>query len=68
MTLDHLRELSLSLHLATALTQNSSDLEFQIDPGVATGQVAYAPCRAVVPTRMRPTTFLAGRFLSAAQN
>ena len=53
---------SLSLHLAAALAENPSDLEFQIDPRVATGQIPNAPCRAVVPTRVRPTTFLADRF------
>jgi hypothetical protein len=52
----------LPLHLAAMPAQNPSNLEFQIDPSVATGQVAHTPCRSVVPTRLRSTTFLADGF------
>jgi hypothetical protein len=52
----------LSFHLATAPAQNPSNLELQIDPCVAAAQIANAPRRAIVPARVRSTTFLADRF------
>jgi hypothetical protein len=52
----------LSFHLAAAPAKNPPNLEFQIDPRIATGQIPDAPCRAVVPTRVRSTTLLADRF------
>jgi hypothetical protein len=52
----------LSFHLAATSAQNSPNLEFQIDPRVAAGQIADAPRRAVVPTRVRSTTLLADGF------
>jgi hypothetical protein len=52
----------LSFHLAATSAQNPPNLEFQIDPRVAAGQIADAPRRAVVPTRVRSTTLLADGF------
>ncbi len=53
---------SLPLHLAATATQHPTDLELQIDPRVAAGQIAHAPGRAVVPAKVRATTFLADGF------
>ena len=52
----------LPLHLAAASTQNSSHFEFQIDPRVATRQVAGSSRGAVVPARVRSATRLADSF------
>ena len=49
-------------HLGATSAENSPNLEFQIDTRVAAGQIAHSPPRAVVPARMRSTTFLADCF------
>lgn len=57
----------LALHFSATSTENSSNLQFQIDPRVATGQIPQSQCRLVVPTRARPSILLAGSFLSAVR-
>src|SRR5919198_1346137 len=52
----------LAPHLAATAALQPPNFEFQIDPRVAAGQIPHPPCRAVVPARVRPTTFLADRF------
>ena len=52
----------LPLHLAAAPAENSSNLEFQIDPHVARWQIANASRGSVVPTHGGSATFLADCF------
>jgi hypothetical protein len=49
-------------HLTVARAAQPSNLELQVDPRVAAGQVSCLSGRAVVPTRMHATTFLADGF------
>lgn len=48
----------LSIHFAEAPAQNPPSFEFQINPCVATAQIAHSPCCAIVSTRVRSTTLL----------
>ena len=49
-------------HLAATSAENPPNLDVEIDPRVAAGQIAHSTCRMVVPTRVRSTAFFAGCF------
>jgi hypothetical protein len=49
-------------HLAATPAENPPNLDFEVDPRVAARQIAHSTCRAVVPTRVRSTAFLADCF------
>lgn len=53
---------SLALHGAAHPTDHTTNLELQVDPHLAIGQVAYAPCAAVVPPPMSRPALSANRF------
>ena len=58
---------SLELHVPATLALRAAHLDFQIDAGVATREIANAPRASVVPVRLDSTTAAADVFLSVVQ-
>jgi len=52
----------LLLHLATVLTRYAADLEVEVDPEIAAGEIPDAAPAAIVPAALCPSTGLTGRF------